>query len=652
MIRDEFDGDSTELKRVARRSAGSNIPDTILLSDRAAETSVDERSKIALTTIDSQPAEVVSSSDFPSSLGRYEVRQLIGSGGFGSVYRAWDKQLERWVAVKIMSAGLRDGQHGSSFLREARVLASLDHPHIVPVYDVGQTDEGAVYIVSKYIDGSDLASRMKGDRVDLRQSVEIVIAVAKALHHAHLRQLVHRDVKPGNILLDGNGTPFLADFGLALRESDLGKGSSVAGTPRYMSPEQARREGDRLDGRSDIYCLGVVLYELLTGRTPFLASNLPELMRLISTAEVRPLRQIVDYIPAEIEAVCLKALCLSCHQRYSTAGDFAADLQLALESLAPPSADPTPVSRRSADSGNQDHADGSYVGDGSVAERLPVASTRRRLRGAGLVLGLSLLGIVSAAILLAPAFSGLLLSDRLIDASDGEASPGSAAIADASPGNAAIEDAAIEDAAIADAAIADEIPLTVERFDILVSRDEKSFVPIGQMVPLRAGDHIRFDIRISRPAFAKLVWMDASGSYSELFPSDPELGMLGTSAVQVIQSPVALDRGWPLEGARGIESAILLVSSEGPPRLGGDNWQFEAVDQADDSELTFFSASRSEGAIARRQDGPAAASGLFANRSLGKSTQVIHHPLLNLIEALRQECDVVQAISVLYSGSP
>ena len=635
MIGDQLDGDSAGLQRLKERSAGSSVPDTILLPDGAAETSVDDQSKAQPPTIDSLSPEKVSPSSLPgflsSSLGRYEVRQLIGSGGFGSVYRAWDKQLERWVAVKIMSGDLRDDQRGSSFLREARVLASVDHPHIVPVYDVGQTDEGAFYIVSKYIDGSDLASRLQGDRLDLRQSVEIVIAVAKALHHAHLRQLVHRDVKPGNILLDGNGSPFLADFGLALRESDLGRGSSVAGTPRYMSPEQARREGDRLDGRSDIYSLGVVLYELLTGRTPFISSDVHELMRLISTAEVRPLRQIVDSIPVEIEAICLKALCLSCHQRYSTAGDFAADLQLALASIDSPSADASPVSQRSTDSGNRDHASDSRVGDRRVAERLPLGSKWLRAPGGRLVLGLSLFGTLVLALLLAPALSGLFLSDLAIDASGGGASPA--------------------DTAFADVTHAEEIPLTVERFDILVSRDQKNFIPISQMVPLRSGDHVRFDIRISRPAYAKLVWIDATGSYSELFPNDPELGMLETSAVQAIQSPVALDRGWPLEGVRGIESAILLVSREGPPRLSGEDWEFEPVDQTDDSELTFFSASRSEGAIAKRQDGPAA-SGLFANRSLGKSTQVIHHPLLNLIEALRKDCDVVQAISVLYTGSP
>ncbi len=279
------------------------------------------------STIEGGSASSVADDLFPN-VGRYQIKSVLGRGSFGRVFLAHDDELGRNVAVKIPHKHLIATQADIDlYMAEARILASLDHPGIVPVYDVGRTDDGLCYVVSKFIEGESLAERMGKVRFPFEQSAELVGAISQALHYAHSKGLVHRDVKPANILLDQNDCPYVADFGLALQEADWTPAVQVVGTPSYMSPEQARGEGHMVDGRADIFSLCIIFYELLAGRRPFLGSNRSDLLAMIQKQEARPPRQVDDSIPPELERICLKGLQQRVSDRYSTALDLSRDLQ-------------------------------------------------------------------------------------------------------------------------------------------------------------------------------------------------------------------------------------------------------------------------------------------------------------------------------------
>jgi len=274
--------------------------------------------------------------EIPASFGRYGIRQALGVGGFGAVYLGHDAQLDRPVAVKVLRGGPDvPAAETARFLEEARRLARLRHPGVVAVHDIG-LHEGQVFIVSDYLDGPDLAKWLQKNSPAWAEAARLAADVAEALAHAHARLIVHRDVKPANIILTSGDAPVLVDFGLGLDESGAGGAELgvVSGTPAYMAPEQVAGAAHRIDGRTDVYSLGMVLYQMLTGRVAFRANDLRELLRQVRDDEPQPPRQLVRNIPPELEQICLKAMAKRLQDRYTTAADMAEDLRRVIASTS------------------------------------------------------------------------------------------------------------------------------------------------------------------------------------------------------------------------------------------------------------------------------------------------------------------------------
>jgi serine/threonine protein kinase len=265
--------------------------------------------------------------------GVYEIAAPLGEGGMAAVYKAYQPAMKRFVALKVLSRKLAEsGEFTSRFQREALMLAQLQHPHILPVFDYGQVD-GYSYIVMPFLQNGTLAELLQTRRRSLTEVYQIITQIGGALGYAHARGMIHRDVKPSNVLIDEQGNCLLTDFGLArmveISSESLTSAGAIMGTPAYMSPEQGK--GDTLDGRSDLYSLGVILYEMLTGQVPY-RDKLPMMVVIKHIHDPLPsARELVPDLSDAIERVLIKSLAKEPDERYQTAEDFVQAVQKAIQ---------------------------------------------------------------------------------------------------------------------------------------------------------------------------------------------------------------------------------------------------------------------------------------------------------------------------------
>ena len=286
------------------------------------------------------PASPPGASSWPSALGQsdaaapvlscYEVQEELGRGGMGVVYRAWDCRLNRPVALKMLLAGAyARAEDRERFRREAEAEAGLRHPNIVQVYDVGELD-GRPYFTMEFVEGGSLAQRLATAPLTAGQAAGLVATLAAAVQVAHDRGILHRDLKPANVLLTHDGTPKITDFGLARRLEDapgLTHSGATLGTPSYMAPEQTRGGTQAVGTAADVYALGAILYEALTGRPPFRADTAAETMKQVAEQEPPPPSRSGARVPRDLEVICLKCLKKEPHRRYASAAALAEDLR-------------------------------------------------------------------------------------------------------------------------------------------------------------------------------------------------------------------------------------------------------------------------------------------------------------------------------------
>src|SRR5467141_2625773 len=268
-------------------------------------------------------------------LGNYQVLDEIGRGGMGVIYRARQRHSRRIVALKRILSYHADSQETlARFRREAEAAASLDHPNILPIYEVSENEEGLPFFSMKFAGGGSLLEAAPALRNEPRRAVALMAKIARAVQYAHVKGILHRDLKPGNVMLDGHGEPLVSDFGLAKwldATSDLTHTLTIFGTPGYIAPEQAKGAAANLTPAADVYSLGAILFNLLTGRPPFLGEHALAVIHQAAEKPAPKLRTLAPALDRDLETICAKCLEREPSARYHSAGDLAQDLELWLE---------------------------------------------------------------------------------------------------------------------------------------------------------------------------------------------------------------------------------------------------------------------------------------------------------------------------------
>jgi hypothetical protein len=534
-------------------------------------------------------------------LGRYRLLERLGTGGMGVVYKGFDPELNRPVAVKVPRLDPGAPEHAAlmrRLQREAQAAAAVRHPHICPVYDVGEQD-GVAYLVMAYVEGESLALRLSraGRFGHAAEAVRIVREVAEGLVAVHAHGMVHRDLKPANILLDARGQAVLSDFGLALLreagERASGAGA-VVGTLRYMAPEQAAGGSAPPGPAADQYSLGVVLYEMLCGETPFARAGMTVVRNRLLYEPPPPLRELRPDVDAGLAALVARAMAKDPAQRFPTVQAFADALGVWLAGTPPTTARPGP-----------------------------------RVRRKPLWLGLGL----AAAVLLA--VTAWLVAGRT---QPGLPDPGPAAVAVNPP---------------RDIPLQGELLVTVSTDRDKPHRPEaiKRRIPVDRpgALPVRDGELVRLGVRLNRPAYVYLLWVDSEGVVQPVYPwdiADPK--RLGWRAPWVreghtpraeVHCPADEDEGLRVIGPEGLETAVLLARSTPLPEdvdLQHLVGKLEPSPMQDRREVAWLELEPGEG-VARHERPP-------LNRGLGDAGRIDAQVFDLLKNRLRRHFELLKAV--------
>lgn len=452
--------------------------------------------------------------------GDYTIEAVINEGTFGIVYRASQATEDRKVALKVAKAAVCSNQEQMGrFLEEAKTLAKIQHPGIVPVFDSGEWRPGVPFVAMRLLKSDSLHEIISRGELHWKKAAEFGIAIADALAYAHERGVVHRDLKPANILLDEHDNLLLADFGLALHyDNQASHENELAGTVAYMSPEQIRREAHWLDGRTDIWSLGVILYEMVANRHPFRSDNRIKLAEEILSREPWSLRQLKPSIPVAFEQIVNKCLRKEVADRYSSATDLTNSLRELVQS------------------------------DTSVEQ--PATSLARR-NNVAVITGVctSIVAVLLLAILLIKFF-----------ASGAQERDSASSIAKV----AKTESRPIDSSALANTTESQEVTASINLF--VWDPTDRGRQGIGirdaNALPLKIRDQIRLNVTLNQHAFVYLVWIDSEGKALPVYPWAPGDWTDRPEDEQMVKTlslPKSSDHGWPLEGAAGTESLVVLA---------------------------------------------------------------------------------------------